>query len=173
MKPEALFFLLSPALMGQASSPPNQPPPAQSAAPAETSEERLRARLRRQFEAILETRETARGLLLNGDALFDADQSVLKQDGKEKLARLSGMLLAYPGLKVRVEAPSASQQAASNDAKPCAERAHAVQDDLLSQNVADTTIGAIPENAGADEAGACTQIVVSGKPIGLEDPPRP
>src|SRR6185436_12667346 len=50
------------------------------------------------LSAILETRREARGLIVNlSDVLFDFNQSTLKPGAKEKLAKLAGILLAYPG----------------------------------------------------------------------------
>ena len=71
---------------------------------AESEKTALRERLRQQFNLILETRETARGLIMNiNDALFDFNKPSLKPGAREKLAKMAGILLAYPGLKIRLE----------------------------------------------------------------------
>ena len=51
-----------------------------------------------QFNQILQTRETARGLIVNmSDVLFDTAQYTLKPGAREKLAKISGIILAHPG----------------------------------------------------------------------------
>jgi len=64
----------------------------------------LREQLRKQFSTILETRETARGLILNmPNVLFEFDKADLKPEAREKLAKISGILLTYPELKIEAD----------------------------------------------------------------------
>ena len=71
---------------------------------AEAEKTQLRERLRQQLNAILETQETARGLIVNiSDVLFDFNKYTLKPGAREKMAKVSGILLAYPGLKIQLE----------------------------------------------------------------------
>ena len=71
---------------------------------AEAEKTQMRERLRQQLNAILETRETARGLIVNiNDVLFDFNKYTLKPGAREKMAKVSGILLAYPGLKLQLE----------------------------------------------------------------------
>ena len=57
-----------------------------------------------QFNTILQTRDTARGLIVNmSDVLFDTAQYSLKPGAREKLAKVSGIILGHPGLKIAVE----------------------------------------------------------------------
>ena len=66
--------------------------------------EELRARLLIQFNAILETRDTARGLVVNmSDVLFDSAKFTLRPAAREKLAKISGIVLAYPSLALSIE----------------------------------------------------------------------
>ncbi len=66
--------------------------------------EELRAKLLQQFNLILETRDTARGLVVNmSDVLFDSGQYTLRPMAREKLAKISGIVLAYPTLMLAVE----------------------------------------------------------------------
>ena len=66
--------------------------------------EELRARLLQQFNLILETRDTARGLVVNmSDVLFDSGKFTLRPLAREKLAKISGIVLAYPSLKLAIE----------------------------------------------------------------------
>jgi hypothetical protein len=69
---------------------------------AETEKTQLRERLRQQLNLVLETRETARGLIVNiSDVLFDFNKYTLKPGAREKMAKVAGILLAYPGLKIQ------------------------------------------------------------------------
>lgn len=71
---------------------------------AEKEREELRNRLREQLNVILETRETARGLIVNvSDVLFDFDRAELKPGARERLARVAGILSAHPGLQIEIE----------------------------------------------------------------------
>lgn len=71
---------------------------------ARRAAEALRARLLEQFNRILETRDTVRGLVITmADVLFDTGKYELRQPTREALARLSGIVLAHPGLKLDVE----------------------------------------------------------------------
>jgi outer membrane protein OmpA-like peptidoglycan-associated protein len=58
----------------------------------------LQERLYQSISAVLETRREARGLIVNlSDVLFDTGKASLKPGAREKLSRLAGILLAYPG----------------------------------------------------------------------------
>src|SRR6185312_11419512 len=71
---------------------------------AEQEKAALRQRLEQQLNTILQTRDTARGLIVNmSDVLFDTNKYTLKPGAREKLAKVAGILLAYPGLKLQVE----------------------------------------------------------------------
>jgi outer membrane protein OmpA-like peptidoglycan-associated protein len=76
----------------------------QRAAQSEQEKAQLKDQLRQQLNVILETRETARGLIVNlSDVLFDTARSDLKPGAREKLARVSGILASHPGLRIEVE----------------------------------------------------------------------
>ena len=63
----------------------------------------MRARLSEQLNPILQTRDSARGLIVNmSDVLFDTGKYSLKPGAREKLAKVAGILLAYPGLNIEV-----------------------------------------------------------------------
>jgi outer membrane protein OmpA-like peptidoglycan-associated protein len=65
---------------------------------AEQDRARMQDRLYESLSAILETRRDARGLIVNlSDVLFDFDKASLTPGAREKLSRLAGILLAYPG----------------------------------------------------------------------------
>jgi outer membrane protein OmpA-like peptidoglycan-associated protein len=58
----------------------------------------LAQQLESSLNSILDTRRSARGLVVNiGDVLFDLGQATLRPEARERLSRLSGVLLAYPG----------------------------------------------------------------------------
>ena len=77
---------------------------ANQAAQAERERAELREKLQQQLNVILETRESARGLIVNmSDVLFDTASANLKPGAREKLSRVAGVLLAYPGLNIEVE----------------------------------------------------------------------
>ena len=64
----------------------------------------FRERLRQQLNVILQTRESARGLIVNmSDVLFDSGKATLRPGAREKLAKVAGIVLAYPGLNLEVE----------------------------------------------------------------------
>ena len=66
--------------------------------------EDLRASLLQQLSVILETRDTARGLVVNlSDVTFATGQATLEPGAREKLARVSGILAAHPTLRLEIE----------------------------------------------------------------------
>jgi outer membrane protein OmpA-like peptidoglycan-associated protein len=63
----------------------------------------MRAQLSMQLNKILETRDSARGLIVSmSDVLFDTGNTRLKPGAREKLAKVAGILIAYPGLNIEV-----------------------------------------------------------------------
>jgi outer membrane protein OmpA-like peptidoglycan-associated protein len=71
---------------------------------SEREKAELRDQIREQLDVILETRETARGLIVNlSDVLFDTDSANLRPGAREKVAKVAGVLLAYPGLAIEVD----------------------------------------------------------------------
>src|SRR5580704_3930094 len=66
--------------------------------------EAMRARLLAQLNQVLQTRDTARGLIVSmPDVLFDFNKYTLKPEARERLARISGIVLAYPDLKLEID----------------------------------------------------------------------
>ena len=73
-------------------------------AQAEQQQQQLRQQLLEQFNVILETRDTARGLIVNmSDVLFDFNKYTLRPAAREKLAKISGIILSHPGLRLEVD----------------------------------------------------------------------
>jgi outer membrane protein OmpA-like peptidoglycan-associated protein len=141
--------------------------------------EQMRERLKQQLNEVLNTRETARGLIVNmSDVLFDTGKYTLKPDAREKLAKVSGILLAYPGLKLQVEGYTDNVGGEEYNQKLSEERAQAVGDYLVSQSVQQANITATgfgmadPVADNSTAAGRSqnrrVQLVVSGNAIGVQ-----
>jgi outer membrane protein OmpA-like peptidoglycan-associated protein len=108
----------------------------QSAAQAEAEKAQLRAQLLQQFNAVLQTRDSARGLIVNmSDVLFDTGSSTLKPGAREKLAKISGILLAHPGLSLQVEGHTDSVGTDEFNQELSGRRADAVRDYLAQEGV--------------------------------------
>lgn len=108
----------------------------QMAAQAEQEKAQLREQVKQQLNMILETRETARGLIVNmSDVFFDTAKYTLKPGAREKLAKISGIVLAHPGLKLEVEGHTDSVGGDAYNQQLSEQRAASVRDYLVSQGV--------------------------------------
>lgn len=108
----------------------------QSAAQAEQEKAQLRDQLKQQLNLILETRETARGLIVNmSDVLFDTGKYTLKPGAREKLAKISGIIIAHPGLRLEVEGHTDSVGSDEMNQRLSEQRASTVRDYLVTQGV--------------------------------------
>ncbi|HLH19963.1 MAG TPA: OmpA family protein [Bryobacteraceae bacterium] len=145
---------------------------------AEAEKSQLRERLRAQLNAILETQETARGLIVNiSDVLFDFNKYTLKPGAREKMAKVSGILLAYPGLKIQLEGHTDSIGSDEYNLELSQKRADAVRDYLISQGVPMATVSAVGlgkanpvasnDTAAGRQQNRRVEMVVTGDPIGL------
>ncbi|HWK31756.1 MAG TPA: OmpA family protein, partial [Terriglobales bacterium] len=111
---------------------------------AEREKEEMRARLLQQLNTVLETRDTQRGLIVNmSDVLFDSGQATLRPAAREKLAKISGIVLAYPGLKLQVEGHTDSIGSDAYNQKLSEKRANNVRDYLVKQSVPEDVITAM------------------------------
>ncbi|HXU20837.1 MAG TPA: OmpA family protein [Verrucomicrobiae bacterium] len=98
--------------------------------------EELRAKLLQQFNAILATRDTARGLVVNlSDVLFDTGKYTLRPLAREKLAKISGIVLAYPDLKLTIEGNTDSVGSDAMNQVLSEKRAGSVMEYLAAQNI--------------------------------------
>jgi len=98
--------------------------------------EELRAKLLQQFNLIFATRDTARGLIVNlSDVLFDSGKSTLRPIAREKLAKISGIVLAYPDLRLAIEGNTDSVGSDSMNQQLSEERAGSVRDYLAKENI--------------------------------------
>jgi len=142
--------------------------------------EQIRERLKQQLNQVLQTTETARGLVMNmSDVLFDFNKYTLKPEAREKLAKVSGILLAYPGLKVQVEGYTDNIGSDEYNQKLSEQRADGVRDYLVSQSVNDNNVTAAgygkssPVADNSTNAGRAqnrrVQLVVSGNAIGVQE----
>ena len=115
------------------------------AAHQKSEEERiaLRTQLREQLNKILQTQDTARGLIVNmSDVLFDFGQYTLKPGAREKLAKMSGILVLHPELRVQVEGHTDSVGSDDFNQTLSEKRAQAVRDFLVTQDVDGNSITA-------------------------------
>ncbi len=144
----------------------------------------IRQRLRDQLNAVLNTQETARGLIVNmSDVLFDTGKYTLKSDAQVKLAKVSGILQAYPTLKMQVEGYTDNVGGEAYNQKLSENRAQAVGDFLVSQGVPLANVSATGfgmSNPVADNGTAAgkaqnrrVQLVVSGDAIGVQQQAQP
>jgi outer membrane protein OmpA-like peptidoglycan-associated protein len=149
---------------------------------AEAEKTALRQRLLQQLNLILETRETQRGLIVNiSDVLFDFNKYTLKPGAREKLAKVSGILLAYPGLKIQLEGHTDAIGTDEYNQTLSEQRATAVQTYMVSQGVPANMVTAIGLGKADPVASNDTptgrqqnrrvDMVVSGSPIGIDMTP--
>ena len=138
-----------------------------------------RERLRAQLNSVLATSETARGLIVNmSDVLFDTAKYTLKPATQISLAKVSGILQAYPGLKLQVEGYTDSTGTPEFNQKLSENRAGAVRDFLVTQGVSPDNIVATGYGMAKPVADNNTpqgralnrrvQLVVSGDAIGVQ-----
>ena len=115
----------------------------QAAAQAEAEKAQLRAQLLSQLNSILQTRDSARGLIVNmSDVLFDTGSYTLKPGAREKLAKISGIVLAHPGLSLQIEGHTDSVGGDDFNQQLSERRADSVRDFLAEQGVPASSITA-------------------------------
>jgi outer membrane protein OmpA-like peptidoglycan-associated protein len=150
-----------------------------AAAQSEQEKAALRERLRGQLNVILETRESARGLIVNlSDVLFDTASANLKSGAREKLARVSGILVSHPGLKLAIEGHTDSVGSDEYNQRLSQQRAESVRVYLGQQGIAQAGVGTLglgesqPVATNGTAAGRQqnrrVELVVSGDIIGTE-----
>jgi outer membrane protein OmpA-like peptidoglycan-associated protein len=112
------------------------------AAQSQQERDALRQRLREQLNLVLETRETARGLIVNvSDVLFDTGKATLKPGARERLARVAGILLSHPDLHIQVEGHTDDVGAADYNQQLSVRRAEAVRAYLVQNSIPPTAVG--------------------------------
>ena len=114
-----------------------------SAQQAEADKAAMRARLSEQLNKILQTRDSARGLIVSmSDVLFDTGKYSLKPGAREKLAKVAGILLAYPGLNIEVGGYTDNVGGDQMNQTLSENRAGSVRDYLVQQGVATNAVSA-------------------------------
>jgi outer membrane protein OmpA-like peptidoglycan-associated protein len=114
---------------------------AQEAAQKDAAE--LRGRLQQQLSLVLETKQTARGLIATmSDVLFDVGKSTLKPGAREKLAKVAGILVAHPDLTLQLEGHTDSTGSDELNQRLSEARAASARDFLVSQGINSASITA-------------------------------
>jgi outer membrane protein OmpA-like peptidoglycan-associated protein len=137
----------------------------------------MRAKLSEQLNLILVTRDSARGLIVSmSDVLFDTGQYSLKPGAREKLAKVAGILLAYPGLKIDVGGYTDNVGGDEMNQKLSENRAGSVRTYLVAQGVTANSVSsegfgntlpvASNDNAAGRQENRRVELVVSGDAIG-------
>jgi outer membrane protein OmpA-like peptidoglycan-associated protein len=148
-----------------------------AAAQAEKEKTDLRAQLLSQLNSILQTRDTARGLIVNmSDVLFDTGSYTLKPGAREMLAKISGIVLAHPGLNLQIEGHTDSVGSDEFNQQLSEHRANSVGNFLAQQGVPASTITArgfgktqpvaTNESPEGRQRNRRVEIVVNGDAIG-------
>ena len=149
------------------------------AARARAATAALRAQLLQQLNEVLQTTDTPRGLVVNmADVLFETGKYALSQDAQLKLAKLSGIIQAHPGLNLAIEGHTDTTGSADFNMKLSQQRADTVREFLISQGLSPDTItakGMGEDNPVADNSTAAgrkqnrrVEIIVSGEVIGAK-----
>ncbi len=149
----------------------------QATAQAEKDKADLRAQLLAQLNSILQTQDTARGLIVNmADVLFDTGSSTLKPATREKLAKISGIVLAHPGLTLQIEGHTDSVGSDQMNQQLSERRADSVRDFLIAQGVAGSSVSAkgfgktqpvaTNDTAEGRQKNRRVELVVNGAAIG-------
>ena len=144
---------------------------------AEAEKNQLRERLLQQFNAVLPTHESPRGLVVNmQDVLFDTGKYTLKSPAQLALARISGIVMSHPGLNLQVEGYTDSTGTMALNQTLSEQRANAVRDFLLTQGVNTNNMTAVGygvnypvasnDSASGRKLNRRVELVVSGEVIG-------
>jgi outer membrane protein OmpA-like peptidoglycan-associated protein len=139
--------------------------------------EELRAKLLQQFNAIFATRDTARGLIVSlSDVLFDTGKSTLHPGAREKLAKISGIVLAYPDLRLAIEGNTDSVGGDAMNQTLSEQRADSVRDYLAQENIPASSMTAqgfgktqpvaTNDTAEGRQQNRRVELIVSGEVIG-------
>jgi outer membrane protein OmpA-like peptidoglycan-associated protein len=137
----------------------------------------MRTRLSQQLNNVLATRDSALGLIVSmSDVLFDTGKYSLKTDAREKLAKVSGILLSYPGLNIQVGGYTDNVGGDAMNQELSEHRAGSVRDYLVQEGVATNSVTAkgfgstLPVASNDSSAGRQenrrVELLVSGDAIG-------
>ena len=145
----------------------------------ETDKAELRAQLLLQFNAILQTRDTARGLIVNlSDVLFDTGKFSLRPEAREKLAKVAGIVSGHPALRLQVEGHTDNVGGDDYNQQLSEQRGGSVRDYLVEQGMAGSSVSskgfgktqpvASNETASGRQQNRRVELVISGDVIGSE-----
>src|SRR6185437_8534886 len=146
-------------------------------AQAQAEKTELRLQLLQQFNAILQTRDTARGLVVNmSDVLFDTGKFTLRPAAREKLAKVAGIVSGHPGLRLDVEGFTDSVGGDDYNQQLSEQRGGAVRGYLTSQGMSENSVSskgfgkgqpvASNDTAAGRQENRRVEIVISGEVIG-------
>jgi outer membrane protein OmpA-like peptidoglycan-associated protein len=144
---------------------------------AEREKQELRNKLAEQLNKVLETRDSARGLIVNmSDVLFDTAKFTLRPVAREKLSQLSGIVMAHPSLKLDIEGHTDSVGTDEYNMTLSQNRAGAVRDFLTQHGMNTSSIAsrgfgegqpvASNDTASGRQQNRRVELVVSGDEIG-------
>jgi outer membrane protein OmpA-like peptidoglycan-associated protein len=139
--------------------------------------EEMRARLLAQLNQVLQTRDTAKGLIVSmPDVLFDFNKYTLKPEARERLARISGIVLAYPDLKLEIDGYTDAVGSDEYNQTLSDKRAETVRDYLVGSGVGMNSVAArgmgkadpVADNttAAGRQLNRRVEMIVSGDVIG-------
>ncbi len=143
----------------------------------ETDKTELRSQLLLQFNTILQTRDTARGLIVNmSDVLFDTAKFSLRPEAREKLAKVAGIVSGHPGLRLDVEGHTDNVGGDDYNQQLSEQRGSAVRDYLTQQGMQPNSVStkgfgktqpvASNETASGRQQNRRVELVISGDIIG-------
>ena len=149
----------------------------QSLEQADAEKMEMRKRLSQQLNSILQTRESARGLIVSmSDVLFDSGKYSLKPGAREKLAKVAGILLSYPGLNIEVGGYTDNVGGDAMNQTLSENRASSVRDYLVQQGVSTNAVSsrgygnslpvASNDNSTGRQQNRRVELLVSGEAIG-------
>jgi len=151
---------------------------------AERQVQETRDRLTQQLNTVLQTRQTARGLIVNmSDVLFDTGKATLKPGARVRLAKVAGIIMAYPDLKLEIDGYTDSTGTESFNRELSQHRADTVREFLVSQGVPSPNVIthgygeedpiASNDTASGRQLNRRVELVVSGNAIGMNGQPGP
>ena len=152
---------------------------AREKAQAEAEKAELRVLLLKQFNAILQTRDTARGLIVNmPDVLFDTAKWSLRPAAREKLAKVAGIILGHPGLRLEAEGHTDSVGGEEYNQHLSEQRGESVRDFLTLQGMPSSSVSSrgfgktqpvsTNDTAQGRQENRRVDLVISGEIIGKE-----
>jgi outer membrane protein OmpA-like peptidoglycan-associated protein len=142
----------------------------------EANNEGLRTQLMDQLNAVLETRATARGLIVNmSGVLFQNGKAELLPAAREKLSKIAGILSTHKGLMVEADGFTDSEGSEALNQRLSEQRAKNTMDFLVSQGVPRSSVTsrgfgkgnpiATNETASGRQENRRVELVVSGEGI--------